>query len=58
MHSARWNEIIDNAAGEALDSFGDQVPTLQDLANRAATLAAEAVAEALAEEEGVADAEE
>ena len=48
MDARRWNEIIENAAGQAIDEAG---LTVQSVALKAATLAAEAIAEALAEEQ-------
>ncbi|MGJ0508947.1 MAG: hypothetical protein ACR652_17840 [Methylocystis sp.] len=54
MDAARWNEIIATAAATAIDECGD-VPTIQKVAERAATLAAEWICEELANE---ADGEE
>lgn len=49
MTPERWNEIIATAAATAIDECGE-APTIQKVAERAATLAAEWVAEELAEE--------
>ena len=54
MDSARWNEIIATAAATAIDECGNAA-TVQDVATRAAMLAAEWIAEALAEEQRLAD---
>ncbi len=50
MEAARWNEIISTAAKTAIDECG-AAPTIQAVAQRAATLAAEWIAEELAKEE-------
>jgi hypothetical protein len=53
MDSKRWSEIIATAAAQAIDECGN-APTIQAVALKAATLAAEWVAEELAEEQRLA----
>lgn len=50
MDPARWNEIIRTAAETALDECAN-APTVQAIALRAATLAAEWICEELAKED-------
>jgi hypothetical protein len=50
MTPARWNEIIATAAATAIDDCGE-APTIQKVAERAATLAAEWICEELANED-------
>lgn len=49
MTPERWNEIIATAAATAIDECGE-APTIQKVAERAATLAAEWVCEEMANE--------